>query len=321
MNTQVVYYEEWMKDQVERMFLAEYGWQKERLSDLMADFYTHPYQLRKCIRIVALENRTVTGFQSLFYWPYVYEGKVFNSYQSGNSLVHPEHRGKGVFRTLLNFVEENRHQQGIDFMMGFPVDASRNSFIRDGWKNILNLHWQVRFINPVSILRSLNKQIVCHKLPFAPLTYQTRQPSALWRLSNDPEFTDWRNHYMKPTEYYGYSYAEGSKEMSFQMKIQVRKRVLKELVLGNIETNSGDPVFLRNGINSLCHKARSTGIISLVSFASNSQCKNGLSGHFAEAGFKTIDRRISFIVKPFSTPELLLDPTRWELYRSDIDTW
>src|SRR3954467_5729352 len=93
-------YEEWMRPQISKMFSDQYGIREEAFAQLMSDFYEHPFQKNKCIRIIAKEGNMVTGFQSFFYWPYEINGRVYNSYQSGNSLVRPGFRGKGIFQKL-----------------------------------------------------------------------------------------------------------------------------------------------------------------------------------------------------------------------------
>ena len=87
-------YEDWMRLQVSKMFSNEYHIKEEIFADLMEKFYEHPFQKDKCILIVAKEGQIITGFQSFFFWPYEMNGKTYNSYQSGNSLVHPNFRGK-----------------------------------------------------------------------------------------------------------------------------------------------------------------------------------------------------------------------------------
>src|SRR5687768_7265779 len=97
----IVLYENWMKSQVAELFSRQYGIERQAFTQLMDNFYDHPFQAKKSIRIVAKEGDTIVGFQSFFYWPYDYQGRTYNSFQSGNSLVHPDHRGKGIFQKLL----------------------------------------------------------------------------------------------------------------------------------------------------------------------------------------------------------------------------
>src|SRR5689334_1140363 len=126
MEITITTYAPWMRDQVAELFSLQYGFNKEEFARKMDRFYDHPFQKDRCIRVVALDGEKVAGFQSFFYWPYAFKGKTFNSYQSGNSLVHPDYRGKKIFQKLLNFVDEKKQELRIDFLMGFPVEDSYN---------------------------------------------------------------------------------------------------------------------------------------------------------------------------------------------------
>ena len=122
-------YERSMQDQVTQLFSAEYGVSQSEFTDTFVSFYEHPFQGRNAIRVVALEGEQVVGFQSFFFWPYRFEGRSMRSFQSGNSLVHPDYRGRGIFQSLLNFIYDQARELDIDFLMGFPVEASHRSFL------------------------------------------------------------------------------------------------------------------------------------------------------------------------------------------------
>ena len=108
-------YEDWMKPQIAKLFSLEYGVTEDYLSQFMDNLYEHPFSKRKCIRMVAKEENTIIGFLSFFYWPYSYNNQTFNSFQTGNALIHPDHRGKGVFQKLLEYLDIHREKFNIEF--------------------------------------------------------------------------------------------------------------------------------------------------------------------------------------------------------------
>jgi hypothetical protein len=57
----------------------------------------------------------------------------------GARFVSPEYRGRQIFARLLNFLSQIRDRPQVDFLMGFPVEMSYGSFLRNGWHNPLNL--------------------------------------------------------------------------------------------------------------------------------------------------------------------------------------
>jgi len=123
-NIKIALYEPWMIDQIIRMIVQEYNFLEDDERSLIRNFYEHPFQREKSIRIVALDGENVVGFQSFFYWPYLFEGKPVNTYQSGNSIVDPNYRGRRIFSLLLGYLDKVRGNQNIDFLMGFPARAS-----------------------------------------------------------------------------------------------------------------------------------------------------------------------------------------------------
>ena len=60
----------------------------------------------------------------------------------------------------------------------------------------------------------------------------------------------------------------------------------------------------------------------MLSIAFNSESSDrSLFEAFRGRGFFRIKKKIHFIVKALDQREGLQDPGRWQLFRSDIDTW
>jgi len=53
--------------------------------------------------------------------------------QSGDTMTHPSHRGKGLFKTLYYKTEELARELGILFFFGFPNKNSHPGFTKFGW--------------------------------------------------------------------------------------------------------------------------------------------------------------------------------------------
>src|SRR6266550_5788253 len=95
-------YEDWMQLQVAEMFRRQWGISKNEFARHIEQFYAHPYQKDRCLRFVAREGKKIIGFQGFVYWPYDLHGKIYNSFQAADSIVHEDYRGRGAFRELLN---------------------------------------------------------------------------------------------------------------------------------------------------------------------------------------------------------------------------
>ena len=103
---EIVEYEPWMLDQITELFSNQYSVNQADFATKFRSFYEHPFQESKAIRVVAVSGDKVAGFQSFFYWPVALNGHTLNVWQSGNSLVSPLFRGKGVFGKLLNYLDQ-----------------------------------------------------------------------------------------------------------------------------------------------------------------------------------------------------------------------
>ena len=313
-------YEEWMKPQIANLFSKQYSVGVEEFSKLISDFYNHPYQNNKCIRIVACEGDVVIGFQSFFYWPYSLKGITYNSYQSGNSLVHPDYRGKGIFQKLLSYLDLHQKELNIDFLIGFPIMDSKNSLIRNNWINLFNLQWYVKILNPLSLIKSINtlklKQVFNDKM------IDNTDTTDCLRLLNTNDFLQWRADYSLNTDYVYYTFNEQEKYVQFQMKLVTRKRVIKELQIGDMRTNNPhDALFLVNALKALTKRARKVSFLSIISIAINEQADSSLNTSLIKNAYKRTTKSIFFMVKPFVPLKDLIDAKQWLIYRSDIDTW
>ena len=232
-----------MKDQITDLFCAQYAYERQEFIKYFDSFYNTNFQIERKLIIVGLEGKHVIGFQSFFYWPYKVNGKVYNSYQSGNSLVHPDHRGKGIFQQLLNFLYTNNKHLNIDFLIGFPIAASINSLKRNGWENILNLSWFVRSNSLISIFYGMRS--LSDRFDEQPITTENDSINAI-QMENSLQFLEWRSGFNLEKRYF-FNYAEQDMKISFQVKLQRRKSYLNELVVGYIFSNSKDADFVERG--------------------------------------------------------------------------
>jgi|LakMenE01Jun11ns_1017448.scaffolds.fasta_scaffold9934758_2 GNAT superfamily N-acetyltransferase len=306
--------------QVIQLFVMEYGVEEKSFGEYFRTFYEHPFQKERCIRAVAMDGQKLAGFQTFFFWPYLYKGKEYNSYQSGNSLVHPDYRGKGIFAKLLTFVEEKAQKSNIDFLMGFPVEASYGSFIRKKWSNVLNLQWYVKRSSFLSPLLSHTEKKLNHV--FSSPDYLPSSSSAeIIRLHHSKDFCEWRKAYQKNTPYYQYVFKKGtSDEVRLTVKFQTRKKYLKEMVIGDLEYGNLDASVLKFAVAELCKAVTSKHLATFVSIALN-PADEVLLKHVESIGFKKIEKKIYFIHKPIKDLPELDVAAHWKLYRSDIDTW
>lgn len=87
------------------------------------------------IGFLARDGRgTVAGYYGVFPVPLSRDGATFLAAQSGDTMTHPEHQGKGLFTRLARATNEAAAHAGIHFIFGFPNYNSYPGFVRKlGW--------------------------------------------------------------------------------------------------------------------------------------------------------------------------------------------
>ncbi len=321
MEIEITRYKEAMEPQVIKLFEQQYKVDPFRFGTLFKNFYFHPFQKNKCLLVVALDGDVVAGFQSFFYWPYTFSGKVYNSYQSGNSIVHPAYRGKGIFNKMLAFIEQEQEKEKIDFLMGFPVNESLKNFLKDKWHNILSLKW---YVKPCNILGFFSNALVTNK-HFKKGSDHFEQgfvPDNVIAIWNDRTFADWRKNYQNQIDHYSFHYKKDSSEIIIHLKRNKRKKIINELIVGAILYNSQGAVGLTEAaLEALIKAAKGTFAVHFLSISVNEDSVFNIKNALEKLAFKRTDKAIHFIVKPFKENNFVTEPSRWLLSRSDVDTW
>lgn len=303
------------KNAVIELICNEYGYNKQIYADYFEAFYDKKYQ-DKSILIIALDNNKVIGFQSFFYWPYILNKKKYNSFQSGNSIIDGSYRGKGVFKRMLNFIEENEFN--IDFIVGFPVEASYYSFMKTNWKNPFNLHWYLKINRLFSVFRKPNYKLL-------ERNFQTSQRNDLINsaifttISDDIAFINWRNTCYRDKHFF-YTYSKDNNICEIGFKLNIRKKYLKEVIIGQINGNIDNILFVKEAVQTFLNEIKKINSITFISIAINSSNMNYI-GIIEQLNFKKTKKKIYFIIKEMKVKFSENEYNNWLILRGDIDTW
>ncbi len=100
----------------------------------------------------------------------------------------------------------------------------------------------------------------------------------------------------------------------------MRKKIIFELIIGEISTNNYTEIFLTNAIKHLLKKLKKIKAITIISFAANPYDKIFTSVMNNIRSMK-IDKKIFFVAKNFSTEPELMNNINWSIFRGDIDSW
>jgi GNAT superfamily N-acetyltransferase len=311
-------YEIWMRQQVIDLFRMEYGAEAQNFDAFFGQFYEHPFQENDGIRIAATDGDKVIGFQSFFHWPISLHGQITHAYQSGNSLVHPDYRGKGLFGKMLNYIHLEEAHLPHDLLIGFPVEMSYGAFMKNKWLNPFDLQWYIKPLHPIRSFFSHPEE----QLTNSPLGNRTAVTIPLSHdlagVHQSSAYDDYRFGYQKGP-YYRYSFEDTRGQVLFELKAQRRKKVLKELILGKVVRSSSDPKLLLDAYGALEKAVRKHSSFSFMSIAINPLSEDWKS-LMAYYRFRPIDKKIHFIAKgPLADQEK--NWGSWDIFRADIDTW
>jgi hypothetical protein len=92
------------------------------------------------------ETKEPAAYYGVFPSKLTYQGKDLIAAQSGDTMTHPNHRGKGLFITLAKLTYDLARSLGIEFIYGFPNDNSYPGFIKKlDWKHYSNVnHYKIK---------------------------------------------------------------------------------------------------------------------------------------------------------------------------------
>ena len=319
----ITLHEPWMKQQVVDSFCKQYGNSVEQFSEFFSKFYDNDFQKGNSLRLVAILGDVVAGFASFCKWPYKVYGKEINSLQCGNVIISENFRGKGLYNKMLDYLNEHHSRFKIDLIIGFPIKEILKLYLKSQWKNPFNISWYISVTNIFSVLFPVNKKKM-ESLFLTEPKYQINSPySNKIELVKTKEFFTWHKSYNFIFDYYFFRIEHENEYIEFTLKINYREKFIKELIIGDITTNSHSIDFIKNAFKKLQKAAFKTGFISFISIAINDLDKNALIFKvISNLKFKKIEKDIKFIYRNFNADEnLLSNPTNWVLYRRDLDTW
>jgi GNAT superfamily N-acetyltransferase len=315
---EILAYQDWMRPQVVKMFVAEYGGTDSEFEKLFLHFYESAFQKDRCIRIVAVEGDVVGGFQSFFYWPLSKGSETIHAWQSGNSLVHPEFRGRGLFAKMLDYIHLPESGFNAELLIGFPVEMSYNSFIRNKWKNPFDLKWFIKLGYPIRSLLKYGSTSIPDSL-FPRNTTTMDGMANMIRVEHSKAFDTYRFAYQKGG--YGRCILEeevGAKIL-VEFKIQIRKKIIRELVIGKVifshTQQTTNKLLFAKALRKIGKELRP----SLFSIAINEQFQ-AMKDCVVSNGFKQHEKKIYFIAKG-KVADSIDNWDDWDIQRADIDTW
>lgn len=155
------------------------------------------------------QDNSPAAYYGVFPVKLIFEKKSLLAAQSGDTMTHPDHRGKGLFVTLAKMTYELAQQLGVEFVFGFPNDNSYPGFVKKlNWDHYSNVnHYKIKasaipldkLVKKFSFLKPIHKLLLAGKSSVASeLQFENSlglQNSQYGMVSHDSHFFKYKTYY------------------------------------------------------------------------------------------------------------------------------
>jgi hypothetical protein len=93
---------------------------------------------------VALDGDRIVAVRTFLRWSFDREGRRLSAVRAVDTVTHPDHRGKGLFRRLTLLGLADLAVEGVDLVFNTPNDQSRPGYLSMGWQPVARLSVSVR---------------------------------------------------------------------------------------------------------------------------------------------------------------------------------
>jgi hypothetical protein len=120
--------------------------EKENLKFLKKKYNTSSFGLKNIGYIAYSSTNEPSAYYGIFPINAQINGKEILVAQSGDTMTHPNHRGKGLFITLAKMTYELAKKEDVEFVFGFPNDNSSPGFFKKlNWVHYANVnHYKIK---------------------------------------------------------------------------------------------------------------------------------------------------------------------------------
>lgn len=124
------------------LFLYKHAFNENESFDFLKKKYDTSCFGLKNIGFIAYSNKNEpAAYYGVFPVKAQFNGKEILVAQSGDTMTHPNHRGKGLFITLAKKTYDLAKESGVEFIFGFPNDNSYPGFVNKlGWNHYSNIN-------------------------------------------------------------------------------------------------------------------------------------------------------------------------------------
>ncbi len=128
------------------------------------DYYKHKFDTDylgvKHLGFIAYDTKqNAVAFYGVYPQLVKFENQLYLAAQSGDTMTHPNHGGKGLFTTLAKMTYDLAKAKDIQFIFGFPNKNSYPGFTKKlGWthnENMVNFNWSIKTLPLAAIAKKI----------------------------------------------------------------------------------------------------------------------------------------------------------------------
>lgn len=160
----------------------------------------------------AEEDDEPAGYYGVFPCQFIFQNQVYYAAQSGDTMTHPNHRKKGLFVTLAKKTYEKAKEIGVNFVFGFPGEASYYGFVKKlDWTHTHDI-FKYSFLAPC-IPYALIQRVISPKFLIDWYGFILKPlKSSTYPYSNDNSPTP---HLLRNNDFYDYKDKKGNYNIKF----------------------------------------------------------------------------------------------------------
>jgi hypothetical protein len=161
--------------------------------------------------LLAFEKDVLIGVRAFMRWEWRQGDKTYKAVRAVDTATHPQHQGKGIFKTLTLQLVDQCKGEGVDFIFNTPNKSSKPGYLKMGWmsqgklklhlKPVLSKTQSIGFESTYSIgnvMKEMNTQIY---LPSPDIATNITTSFLDWRYIKNPNinYYAFSNHRTNPT--------------------------------------------------------------------------------------------------------------------------
>ena len=112
----------------------------------------------KSLLTIAESDGKIIAVSNFWPWEFNIRGSVIKALQPCDSMVHPDYRGKGIFKLMRLYGLELARKSGFKFLFNFPNRNSLKAYLSIGWHYQGKILWHIKILNPLKFMHGLYYQ-------------------------------------------------------------------------------------------------------------------------------------------------------------------